>query len=212
MKFVPILFIAAFWSFNAVSAGQVLYQNTFEKAAPDKMPDELMVLEGGFAVKSDGTNSFVELPGAPLETFGFLFGPTETENVTASARVFGTGKGRRAPTFTVGLNGVGGYKLQVAPGKRVVELIKGDTDVLASAPFKWESGSWTQLRLEVTKAANDEWRVAGKVWAAGASEPSAWTVSHTEKTAPTPGRAGVWGSPYSETPIRFDDLKVERTK
>ena len=195
---------------SVLSAAEVLYQNDFEKLQPGKMPDELMVLEGGFSVKSDGTNKFVELPGAPLETFGFLFGPTETENIAASARFFGTGKGRRGPTFAVGLNGVGGYKLQVAPSKRVIELIKGDTDVLTSAPYKWESGSWTILHLQVTKIKDGEWKIEGKAWPQGAPEPKTPTISHTEKTAPIPGRAGVWGSPYSETPIRFDDLKVTR--
>ena len=194
------------------SAAEVIYENNFDKAQPGRIPDEFMVLEGGFSVKADGTNKFVELPGAPLETFGFLFGPTETENVSASARFFGTGKGRRGPSFAVGLNGVGGYKLQVAPSKRVLELIKGDTDVLTSVPHQWQSGSWTMLRLQVNKLKDGEWKIDGKAWAQGTPEPQTWTVSYIEKTAPIPGRAGVWASPYSETPIRFDDLKLERVR
>jgi hypothetical protein len=192
------------------SASEVLYENNFEKLQPGKMPDELMVLEGGFSIKADATNKFVELPGAPLETFAFLFGPTETENVNATARFFGTGKGRRGPTFALGLNGVGGYKLQVAPSKRVIELIKGDTDVLASAPYKWDSGSWTMLRLQVLKLKDGEWKIEGKAWPQGAPEPQTWTISHNEKNPPIPGRAGIWASPYSETPIRFDDVRLER--
>ena len=188
----------------------MLYENNFEKAEPDKMPDDVMVLEGAFAVKPDGTNKVVELPGAPLETFGFLFGPTESENLSASARAFGTSKGRRAPTFAIGLGGVSGFKLQVAPGKRMVELVKGENEVLASAPLKWDSGSWTLLRLQVIKAKEGEWRVEGKAWTQGSPEPQNWPVSYVNKTAPIPGRAGVWGSPYAETPIRFDDLRVVR--
>ena len=195
---------------QTVLSAQILYENNFEKAKPGNMPDELMVLEGGFSVKQEGTNTFVELPGAPLETFGFLFGPTETENIAASARCLGTGKGRRGPTFAVGLNGVGGFKLQVAPSKRMLELIKGDTDVLKSVPYKWQSGSWTMLRLQVVKVKEGEWKIEGKAWPQGAPEPQTWTISHVENTAPIPGRAAVWGSPYSETPIRFDDLKVFR--
>src|SRR5437879_5945681 len=92
----------------------VLYENNFEKAEPGKLPDELLVLDGAFVVKAEGGNQFLELPGAPLDTFGLLFGPTESTNVAVSARIYGTGKGRRFPTFGLGLNGVGGYKLQVS--------------------------------------------------------------------------------------------------
>jgi hypothetical protein len=31
-----------------------------------------------------------------------------------------------------------------------------------------------------------------------------------EKEAPLAGRAGLWGSPYAGTPIRFDDLVVSQ--
>jgi hypothetical protein len=95
------------------SKGPFLYENNFEKAEVKKVPDDMMVMEGGWAVVEDRGNKCIELPGAPLETFGVLFGPTEQDGIGASARVFSTGKGRRFPTFAVGLNGVGGYKLQV---------------------------------------------------------------------------------------------------
>src|SRR5882724_41425 len=107
-----------------------LYENDFEKSALDKVPDDFLVLAGGFAVKEEGGNKFLELPGAPLDTFGALFGPTEKAGIAVSARIKGTGKGRRYPTFGVGLNGQGGYRLQVSPAKKVLELYKGD-EVLA---------------------------------------------------------------------------------
>src|SRR4030095_9103532 len=113
----------------------------------DKVPDDMLVLEGGFAVREDAGNRLFELPGAPLETYGVLFGPTETNGIAVQARFYGTLKGRRYPTFAVGLNGVVGYRLQVSPAKKLLELYKGD-DVLASAPFAWESGAWTLLRLQ----------------------------------------------------------------
>ena len=56
-----------------------LYENNFESAEVGKVPDDFLVLDGGFAVKSDGTNKFLELPGAPLDSFGVLFGPTEKD-------------------------------------------------------------------------------------------------------------------------------------
>jgi len=213
MKTFAALFFAMY-TLTLVAAetpsGAVLYESNFEKAEPEKLPDEFMVLEGGFIVKQEGTNKFLELPGAPLDTFGLLFGPTETENVSVSGRIFGTGKGRRFPTFAVGLSGAGGYKLQVSPGKKEIELIKGDAEVLAHAPYKWESRSWTLLKLQLRKLSDAEWILEGKVWKEGALEPQRWTISHKEKTVPVPGRAAVWGMPYAGTPIQFDDLKVTR--
>jgi hypothetical protein len=35
-------------------------------------------------------------------------------------------------------------------------------------------------------------------------------VRHTETKLQPAGKAGVWGMPFSGTPIRFDDLKVTR--
>lgn len=94
-----------------------MYENNFEKAELDKVPADFLVLDGAFEVKADGGNKFLELPGAPLDTFGVLFGPTEKDSLAVSARIFGTLKGRRFPSFGVGLNGVGGFRLLVSPAK-----------------------------------------------------------------------------------------------
>jgi hypothetical protein len=188
---------------------QALYTNSFDNAELDKVPDDMLVLEGGFAVKEEGGNRFLELPGAPLETFGVLFGPTEASGLAVSARFQGTGKGRRYPTFAVGLNGVGGFKLQAAPAKKLVELVKGE-EVVARAPFSWESGSWTMLRLQCRKMKDGEWKVEGRAWKQSEAEPKEWQVSHAESVESPAGRPSVWGMPFAGTPIRFDDLLVSR--
>ena len=184
-----------------------LYENNFEQAALDKVPDDFLVLDGQFAVKEEGGNKFLELPGAPLDAYGVLFGPTEKEGIAVSARIFGTGKGRRYPTFAVGLNGQGAaaYRLQVSPAKKALELFKGD-EVKAAVPYQWQSGAWVRLRLQVRKVKDGQWKVEGKAWTD--KEPSAWLVSCDEKEQPIAGKASIWGSPYATTPIRFDDLKV----
>jgi len=196
-------------SFVCAFAAQpkTLYRTDFEKAEIGKVPEDFLVLDGGFVVQQEGGNNFLELPGAPLDTFGLLFGPTESNNVSASARIFGTGKGRRFPAFAVGLNGVGGLKLQVSPAKKLVELYRGE-EVLASAPYNWESGSWTMLRLDVRKSKDGEFKVQGKVWKQDAKEPQAWTIDYTLMGDLPAGRAAIWGNPYSGTPIGFDDLSV----
>ena len=186
-----------------------LYANDFEKAEVGKLPEDFLSLNGEFAVKADGTNKFLELPGAPLDSFAVQFGPTESVDVAVAARIIGTAKGRRSPTYGVGLCGVSGYRLQVSPGKKALELLK-DEVVKATMPFDWKPGVWTQFRLQVRKVKDGEWKVEGKLWPQGAAEPKEWMVTFNEKEEPVSGRPSVLGSPFSGTPIWFDDLVVER--
>lgn len=206
MRLHSILLALAFSSLPAFSA-DVKYQNDFQKAEVDSVPPDVMVLDGQFAVKEESGNKFLELPGAPLDTFGVLFGPNAKENVAVSARIFGTGSGRKLPAFDVGLNGVGGYKLRVSPAKRALELYRGDTQK-TTVPLKWESGKWTHLKLQVLKSGEKEWKVEGKCWQEGAQEPAEPTLKFSDTDAPPSGRASVSGMPFSGTPIRFDDLVV----
>jgi hypothetical protein len=198
----------------AASAGKALYENDFEKAEVGKAPDEFLVLDGAFAVKAEGTNKFLELPGAPLDTFGLLFGPTfdpkQDSGVGVTARFHGTAKGRRFPTFALGVNGQGGFRLQISPAKDSLELYKGESEVITSIPFKWESGAWTVLRLQLQRLKDSEWKVEGKAWKQSEKEPASWAISHVEKSEPLAGRASIWGSPFSGTPIRFDDFRIMR--
>lgn len=187
--------------------GNLPYACDFDTAEVGKVPADMLVLDGGFAVRAEGTNRFLELPGAPLESYGILMGPAQKENVCVAARIHGTSHGRRFPTFAVGLNGVGGYRLQVSPGKRELELLKGDVD-RASVPFTWQGGEWTHLKLQVRKTADQVWRVEGKAWVAGTAEPADWTVTTEEREEPKPGRAGLYASPFAGTPVRFDDVIV----
>jgi hypothetical protein len=188
-------------------SGKSLYANNFDKAPSNAVPDDMLVLDGGFAVKEEAGNRFLELPGDPLESFGVIFGPSEKENLSVTARIHGTGKGRRFPTFGVGLGGVGGYRLQVSPGKKQVELYRNDA-VLTAVPFDWASDSWTALRLQVRKVKDGAWQVEGKVWKHGGPEPKDWMITHADTTEPVAGRQSIWGMPYAGTPIRYDDLSV----
>lgn len=197
------------WFATPVAAAdeKPLYQNDFEKAELGKVPEDMMVLEGAFAVRSEGTNKFLDLPGAPVDDFSVLFGPTESAGMAVTARLFGTSQGRRAPVLAVGSNGVGGYDLQLAPAKKALELFRGE-ERLASVPCTWESGTWTWLRLQVRKVRDGAWKIEGKAWKQGAPEPAGWMIAYDEKTEPPAGRAMVSGHPFSGTPIRFDDLQV----
>lgn len=207
-KFLLLIWATAL---AASAADAPLYQNDFEKAEAGKLPDGFMVMQGEFAVKDLGTNKVLELPGAPVDSFSVLFGPVTNASVAVEARVFSTAKGRRMPTFGVGLGGVAGYKLQIAPGKKAVDLILGDGEqqvVVASTPFSWESGAWTQCKLQIRKAGDSAWRIEAKAWKAGDPEPKDWLIAFDAKEELIAGQASVLGSPLSGAPIWFDDLKV----
>ena len=190
---------------------KALYQNDFSKAEVGKLPEDMLLLDGGFAVQEVSGDKVLQLPGAPLDTFGVLFGPTESAGLALSARVHSTKKGRREPAFAIGLNGNAGYKLQVSAAKKLLELYKGE-DVVAKEAFAWESDSWTMLKLQVRKVKDGEFAIEGKAWKQGTAEPEKWNVTHTENAEPAAGRASIWGNPFAGTPIDFDDLVVTTMK
>lgn len=201
---LPLLTAAAF-------AAEPLFTEDFSKSAVDSTPQGLMIMSGGFTVKEEGGNKFLELPGSPLDTFGALFGPApQTVDASASARFLSSKKGRKFPTFGVSLHGVGGYRLLVSPGKKALEIYKGDVPI-ANVPYEWQSDKWTHARIQVRQK-GDGCVIGGKAWTEGSAEPDKWMITHEEAAAPKPGRAGIWGSPYAGTPIRFDDLKIEAAK
>jgi hypothetical protein len=186
---------------------EVLFREDFQSVQPGDIPDEFLVLDGLFEVVEQDGQRWLELPGAPLETFGVLFGPNESSGVEVRARIRGTREGRKFPTFMVGLNGVRGFKLRVAPSKNALELLR-DEEVLERVPFRWTSGEWTSVRLQVLPGEKGV-RLLAKAWQ-GADEPDAWMVTAgLDGTFPR-GKAGVWGLPFSGTPIQFDDLAYVR--
>jgi hypothetical protein len=194
---------------SGTSFAEEVYRNDFESAEEGKLPKEFMVMAGGFSVRAEGGNKFLELPGAPLDTFAFLFGGSQQSGVQASARFFGTKQGRKYPTFGISLNGVGGYRLQVSPAKKMLEIFKGD-ESRAQVPYDWESGKWVVLELSLAEGAGGGFMVEGRVKGEGGGVAA--TVRLEAKEALPSGRAGIWGAPYSGTEIRFDDLVLSTFK
>jgi hypothetical protein len=203
------LFRAILGSDLGAADGSLLYTNDFSLAEVGKPPPDMLVLEGAFAVWEEGGAKFLELPGAPLESFAILFGPAESGNISVTARIFGTSHGRRHPVFGVGLGGASGYRLVVAPGKGRLELWRGDAN-LAGAPCAWSSGQWVRLRLQVRTLGEQRWVFEGRFWPDGTPEPTEWQVRWEETQAPKPSRALLCGSPFAGTAIRFDDVALTR--
>jgi hypothetical protein len=187
---------------------KILFQSDFKKTAVDALPDGFQALEGDFKVKDTGTNKVLELPGAPAESFyGVLFGPVTNSGVSVGARIYATANKRRFPAFGVGLNGAEGFCLRVSPAKQAVEIFKGD-EFRTNAPYAWNTGVWTRLRLQVRATADQTWKIQAKAWPQGADEPKDWMLTLEEKNPPAAGRASAWATPLSGTPVWFDDLTV----
>jgi hypothetical protein len=185
-----------------------LFACDFTDLPAGPVPDPpFMVIQGDFAVKESGTNKWLELPGAPLDSHLVLFGPVTNANVAVEARVHSARKGRRMPTFGVGLGGVAGYKLQIAPAKDAIELLL-DAQVMTNAPFAWKSGAWTQCQLRILQTGDNAWTIEARAWNAGDPEPKDWPLKLTTQDKPISGQASVLGSPFSGEPIQYDDLRV----
>ena len=173
---------------------EVLLKSDFELVNVDSVPEELMVLAGEFSVKEIDGNRALELPGDPLEDFGALFGPTESESIAVRARVHSESSKRLAPRFGIGLGGVSGYKLLVAPSQNRLQLLK-DQEAVASAPFEWKSGTWTALHLQIRKVSESKWIIEGRAWVDGTPEPKDWPISHEVSEARACGQGLDLGSP-----------------
>jgi hypothetical protein len=194
---------------SAPADADVLYRENFQKVEIGEVPAEFLVLEGAFAVREMEGNRVLELPGEPLSTFGFLFGPSEKDGIAVRGRFHGTRKGRKFPSFGLGLGGAEGYQLIVSAGKDQLELFKGEEPVTA-VEFKWTPQAWTQLVLRVRKTGDQQWKIEGKAWPQGKPEPSGWMITLETAEEPSTGRASVTASPYAGTPIQFDDLILRR--
>ena len=207
-KLIPLFFVVTIFTLET-HAADPLYHANIDNTEVGEVPDDFLVLDGDFSVKKENGNKFIELPGSPLDSFGIMFGPSASHGNEIRTRIYGTKKGRRYPVFGIALNGVSGYRLQVAPAKRSIELLKGN-NLIAETAFRWAGASWLQLSLCITKTKESEWSITGKVWEDGKKEPTKPTISHKETKEPRKGRPSIWGSPYSGTPIRYDDITINK--
>ena len=190
---------------------KIAYTNDFsEYKVGEDEPEGLLILDGGFEVSETDGNKNLMLPEEPLDEFGFLFGPRVPGNLAVQCRYLSERKGRRAPTFSLALGGVTGFRLKLNAPYRKLELLK-DKAVVTETPFAWKSGEWLTLRIErVQTTGTESWQIAAKAWH-GTDEPSDWNLLHKTIAKQTAGKCSAWATPYSTQKIYFDEITVLHT-
>ena len=179
-----------------------LVRTDFQSAA---LPESWIELNGKVTVV-DGALQF---PAEPLELHGVMFGPTLLDNLRVEAHFKSEAKGRQFPEFGLGLNGIVGYRLMVSPGQKKLKLFRNDVPV-HEVVHTWVPGDWTHMALQIRPMPGLKWMVMARVWHSSELESKEWQIAWTENVEPLPGRATVWGQPYSGMPIAVDNLRVWR--
>ncbi|MFM7606057.1 MAG: hypothetical protein ACKO8Z_12795 [Prosthecobacter sp.] len=174
-----------------------------------EVPAEVFVLDGKVSIaEKDGGKAIMIDPGTELVEASAQIGDSAAGNALIQARVFASKKGRSSPRFGISVHGMNGPRLYVNPAKKQIELVRGD-QLLASAPFVWVSDSWLNLRLEVMKGEGDKWVAKAYAWPDKGQKPTDSLLKHEFTGLKGQGKCTLWATPYSNTPIYFDDLQIE---
>lgn len=169
-------------------------------------PKEVFVVDGTIKVAAKDGNKAIMVSPENLVDASAQFATSAAGESVVKARVFASKQGRSNPRFGIAVHGMSGYRLIVNAPKKTLELVKSD-EILASIPFTWTSDAWLWMKLEARKK-GEEWTITGKTWTADAQEPTEAQITHTDKGLKGQGKASVWATPYSQTPIYFDDIEV----
>lgn len=206
MKRTALLF--ALLSTVAAQAGESTSTKfTADDWAEGAPPKEVFVVDGTIQVTTQDGNKVLSVLPDPITDASAQLGVSAAGEASIQAKVLGTKRGRSAPKFGLAVHGMSGHRLLLNAPKRQLELVKND-EVLASVPFTWTSGAWVWLKLEAKRGEGEAWQITGKAWAADASEPAEAQLKHADQGLKGQGKASVWGTPYSEQPIHFDDIEV----
>ena len=204
------IWLAMCWigvSVLAAEAPAPLYSEDFESRPEGAAPAEIILLSGRFTVQKLDSGKALAVAPEPLDGFFAIFGPEKLNQYTVTARIRASRTGRRFPEFGIGGCGAGQFKLWVMPATGKLQIIRAE-DVKAEVAYPWENDGWTMLKLRLSARQGGRFAIEGKAWPQGKAEPDQWMIRHEEAEAPPAGRASIWGTPYSGTPIYFDDLKV----
>lgn len=173
-------------------------------------PKEVFVVDGTVKIAKKDGNKAIMIDPTPIVDASAQLGDSSNGSASIEARLFATKKGRSYPRFGVSVHGMSGYRLIVNCSKKELELTKNET-VVKTAPFPWSSDTWTHLKLQAQQQEGKKWLISAKAWAEGGKEPEDAQMTAVDETLKGQGKAAIWGTPFSETPIYADDIKVEIT-
>ncbi len=179
-----------------------------EKWTEGEPPAEVFVVDGSIRVQQKDNNKVLEIGSDPLVDGCALLGSSANGSATIQARVWASKSGRSFPRFGIGVHGQSGYRLIVFCAKKELQLVKNE-QVIVTVPYEWTSDAWINLKLEALKDTQDKWSIAGKAWPAGGAEPAEPQVKHADNALKGQGKCSIRGTPFSGTPIYFDDMKLE---
>lgn len=172
-------------------------------------PKDVFVVEGKFSVvaNKDGGKA-LQVEVGELTDSNALVGDSAAGSASIEAKVYGTRQGRSVPKFAVGVHGQSGYRLVAFAARKELQLTKGD-EVIKVVPLTWKSDEWFKLKLVVMKVDEKKWTISAKAWPAAGEEPKEALITHEDATLKGQGKCSIWGTTFSNTPILFDDIKVE---
>lgn len=190
-------------------AEPAVFSQDFEKSTEGAPGNDLTVTDGEavFEIVREKDNKVLRMQPAPLVEGGVLLGPTIKGPGSVKARVLATSKRRSHPRFGVGMHGMSGYRVWIVPAVKELHLIRDDA-VVARVPYTWASGSWVWLKLEVKAGEGDGSTISASAWQEGQPEPDSPLLTHKADSPPGTGKASLWASPFSSTPVSFDDASV----
>jgi hypothetical protein len=170
-------------------------------------PKEVFVVDGTIRVAAkDGSKTLMVDP-SPIVDATAQLGESSIGASSIQLKVLASKKGRSYPRFGISIHGMTGYRLIVNCAKKELELIKNDV-VEKAVPFVWTTDNWTKLKLWVQRTESGKWLISGKAWPASETEPTDPQITHSDPSFKGSGKAAIWGTPFSETPIYFDDIAI----
>jgi hypothetical protein len=208
---LPIAAIAFLLSLSSLDAADLKQiQIDFDEWSEGEPPDSVLVVDGTVEVRVSEAGKALVIDPYPITDANAQLGESAAGEATVEAKVLATKVGRSYPRFGVSVHGMSGHRLILNVPYRRLEIVKRD-EVVAEAPFKWESGAWLRLKLEARRAegSEDSWVIAGKAWADGSEEPEEPQLTASDEGLKGQGKCAIWGTPFAETPIFFDDLRIQ---
>ncbi|TLD70777.1 hypothetical protein FEM03_10735 [Phragmitibacter flavus] len=204
IKFAAFLLLFGIASVQAESKS---FEFNFDDWPEGQPKEEAFVVDGKFSITAkDGNKALVAEVGELVEAC-VLLGDSARGSASIQAKVFSSRKGRSLPRYSIGVHGQSGYRLVVAPAQKQLQLTKSD-EVVKSVPLEWPNEAWFHVKLEVKQLGEKQWTITAKAWADGVEEPTEGQMVHEDATLRGQGKCSLWATPYSGTPIYFDDVKI----